>query len=193
MNPEGMEQKQRGRCLKMLLVLSEAHGAGMLGAWALLPAHGAAAPGRVSAPASWWVGAPGLAPRERPAETPPKAQRNWKQVGKSVLLSNLLQHARVLGSRQKHCQYFQHYYQYHLKSIPDVQGTLQTKIIDGPRPEAEIAQDPGTGSNGQGLQRDGEEEWTAHGRWLAAPIATFQFALDPVPAEAMGIFFSSFS
>lgn len=74
-----------------------------------------------------------------------------------------------------------------------MQGTLQTKIIDGPRPEAEIAQDEGTASNGQGLQRDGEEEWTAHGRWLAAPIATFQFALDPVPAEAMGTFFSSFS
>lgn len=64
MNPEGMEQKQRGRCLKMLLVLSEAHGAGMLGAWALLPVHGAAAPGQVSAPACWWVGAPGLAPRK---------------------------------------------------------------------------------------------------------------------------------
>lgn len=60
-------------------------------------------------------------------------------------------------------------------------------------PEAEIAQDEGTASNGQGLQRDGMEEWTAHGRWLAAPIATFQFALDPVPTEAMGIFFSRFS
>lgn len=104
MNPEGMEQKQRGHCLKTLLVLSEAHGARMLGAWALLPARGAAAPSRVSAPACQRVGPPGLAPRERPAESPPKAQRNWKQVGKSVLLSNLLQHALVLGSRQKHCQ-----------------------------------------------------------------------------------------
>lgn len=35
---------------------------------------------------------------------------------------------------QRLCQELQHYYYYYLKIIPDVRGTLQTKIIDGPCP-----------------------------------------------------------
>lgn len=61
------------------------------------------------------------------------APHNCKQVGKSVLLSNLLQR-RGLENGQELCQELQHYYYYYLKSIPDVRGTLQTKIIDGPCP-----------------------------------------------------------
>jgi len=82
------------------------------------------------------AGSGGLPEGRGAAGSPGNVSQACKQAGKSVLLSNLLRHARGQWNGQRLCQELQHYYYcyYYLKSIPDAHGTLRTTIIDGPRP-----------------------------------------------------------
>lgn len=142
--------------LRTSLLASERHGAGtQLSVWGSVPPVAAAgSPGVLWHPEeplldpaclgrACSVGAHPGAQRSggqraalgaRGRRSPRNAPHNCQQVGKKVLLSNLLQHARGLWNGQKLCQEPQRYYYYYLKSIPDVRGTLRTKIIDGPCP-----------------------------------------------------------